>query len=130
MLRGGSSAAFLLRRMASARFLLASLLLAILLSAVLTAALASFGARALPAAVSKRLTAEQPVLDATAQIGAATAATATRVMGARLRWALPGVPLTMLRGLWSDPLVLPKPAGTVTVPLLQAVALGQARAHT
>src|SRR5262249_61274936 len=51
----GGRASFVLRRLRSARLLPASLLLVILTSTMITVGLASFGARALPAAEHRRL---------------------------------------------------------------------------
>ncbi|MGE5136266.1 MAG: FtsX-like permease family protein [Gemmatimonadota bacterium] len=129
MLRG-ARAPFTLRRMASTPLLLASLLLAILLATAVTAALASFGARALPAAVHQRLAAaRQTAITVTGQIGAARASADTAVIGSALRSAMPGVPLTLLTGRWSDQLQLPRPAGTAATSLIQAAALDRIAAH-
>jgi hypothetical protein len=121
---------FVLRRTRSAPLLPASLLLAILIAVTVTTGLASFGARALPAAVHQRLaTATATPVVASGQIGAARARADQAVIAASIRSALGQVPFTLASGRWSDQLVLPRPHGVTQAPLIQAAALSGVRAH-
>src|SRR5258708_27761613 len=117
----GAGAPFARGRMASARLLIGALLLAILLAGVATAALASFGARALPAAAHQRLGAiQQTTIGVVGQIGARQASTDTSAISMALHSALPDIPVTLLAAPWSRHLVLPPPTGTIGTPLIQA----------
>jgi hypothetical protein len=70
----GARASFVLRRLRSARLLPASLLLAILTSTMVTVGLASFGARALPAAEHRRLAnVSDATIEVSGQVGTARA---------------------------------------------------------
>jgi hypothetical protein len=120
----GARASFVLRRMGWARLLPASLLVAVLASTMVTVALASFGARALPAAEHRRLA---NVADATigisGQIGTARADADAKVIRASISSALRHTGFEMLSGRWSDQFALPKPRGYSEAPGLQAAAL-------
>jgi len=126
----GVRASFVLRRTRFAPLLPASLLLAVLTSVIVTTALASFGARALSAAVHKRLAiAPGTSIQVSGQISAATASADTPVIHSAMRSALGEVPFTMVAGRWSDVLALPEPHGGSQVPLIQAALLAGVRAH-
>src|SRR5260370_33061370 len=117
MLRG-ARARFALGRMASARLLIGALLLAILPAAGATAALASFGARALPAAPHQRLGAiQQTTIGVVGQIGARQASTDTSAISMALPSPRPALPVTPLAGRLSRHLVPPRPTGTKCPPL-------------
>jgi len=126
----GSRVMFVLRRTRSAPLLPASLLLAIFIAVTVTTGLASFGVRALPAAIHQRLAAAPatPIL-VSGQIGAARAQADQTIISASVRSALGGVPFTLASGRWSDQLALPTPHGASQAPLIQAAALGGVRAH-
>jgi hypothetical protein len=126
----GARSSFVLRRMRFARLLPVSLLLAVLTATIVTTALASFGIRALPAALHRRLahTQDTTVL-VSGQIGAARAGADAPVIVSSIRSALPGIPVSVVSGRWSDQLALPKPRGASQPPLLQAAVLGQVAAH-
>lgn len=126
----GSRVMFVLRRTRSAPLLPASLLLAILIAVTVTTGLASFGARALPAAVHQRLAAAPatPIV-VSGQIGAARARADQSVIRASIRSALGSVPFTLASGRWSDQLALPAPRGASQPPLIQAAALDGVRTH-
>src|SRR5215470_11852473 len=126
----GARASFVLRRLRSARLLPASLLLAILTSTTVTVGLASFSARALPAAEHQRLASvSDTTIEISGQVGAARADADARVIRSSVASALGGVGFGMLSGRWSDQLTLPKPRGQVQAPLIQAAVLGDAAAH-
>ncbi|HEY2551385.1 MAG TPA: FtsX-like permease family protein, partial [Streptosporangiaceae bacterium] len=125
-----SRGSFVLRRTLSAPLLPASLLLAILTSVIVTTALASFGARALPAAVHKQLaTAPATSILVTGQIGAAAARADLPVIRSSVRSALGAVPFALASARWSDQLTLPNPHGSSQVPLIQAASLDGVMAH-
>ncbi|MGI8451980.1 MAG: hypothetical protein ACR2MP_33320, partial [Streptosporangiaceae bacterium] len=95
----GSRVMFVLRRTRSAPLLPASLLLAILIAVTVTTGLASFGARALPAAVHQRLAAAPATpVGVSGQVGAARALADQSVIRASIRSALGSVPFTLARG--------------------------------
>jgi hypothetical protein len=126
----GARSSFVLRRMGFARLLPASLLLAILTATIVTTALASFGSRALPEALHRRLTqASGTSILVSGQVGAGQASSDTPAVTAEVRSALGRVPFTLVSGRWSDQLRLPKPRGASLPPLLQAAVLGQVTAH-
>jgi hypothetical protein len=128
----GARVPFVLRRAGSAPLLPASLLLAVLVSVLVTTALASFAARALPAAAHQRLarsSAATPI-QVSGQVDAATASADEPVIRAAIRSALGRVPFTMASARWSDQLALPRTGGGNQVPLIQAAVLGGAAAHT
>jgi hypothetical protein len=82
----GVRASFVLRRTRFAPLLPASLLLAVLTSVIVTTALASFGARALSAAVHKRLAiAPGTSIQVSGQIDAATASADMPVIRSAMR---------------------------------------------
>jgi hypothetical protein len=127
----GARSSFVLRRMGFARLLPASLLLAILTATIVTTALASFGSRALPEALHRRLTqASDTSILVSGQVGAGQASSDTTAVTSTVRSALGRVPFTLVSGRWSDQLKLPKPRGASLPPLLQAAVLSQAAAHT
>jgi len=126
----GSRVMFVLQRTRSAPLLPASLLLAILIAVTVTTGLASFAARALPAAVHHRLaTAPAAPIVVTGQIGAARARADQAVIRASIRSALGSVPFTLASGRWSDQLALPAPHGSSQPPQIQAAVLDGVRAH-
>ena len=126
----GSRASFVLRRTRFAPLVPASLLLAVLTSVTVTTALASFGARALPAAAHKRL-ADSPTTTilVSGQIGAARASADLHVIRAQMRSALGTVPFTLVSGRWSDQLTLPVPHSGNQTSQIQAAALDHVMAH-
>src|SRR5260370_23140626 len=106
--------------MAPAGVLMGALLLAIRPAAVATAALASFGARALPAAAHQRLGAiQQTTIGAVGQIAAMQASTDTSAISMALHPALPDIPVTLLPRRCSSHPVLPPPTGTIRTPPIQ-----------
>jgi hypothetical protein len=120
-----------LRRMGSTRLLAVSLLLVTLTSAGMAAALASFGARALPEAVHQRLAgAVGTSVRISGQIGTVTASADTPAIRSSVRSALGPVPFTLVSARFSDDLALPQPHGSITTPLLQAGVLGAASGQT
>jgi hypothetical protein len=126
MIRGS----FLARRVNSARLLLGTITLTVLITAALGAALACFEAQSLPQAVRAQL-AGNPALSIAAS-GAMTgpqAGPASRIIDSSLAGALAGVPYRLNRALWSDPLGLPAPRGSATVPLVEVAAPDHIRAH-
>ncbi|MBO0814289.1 MAG: hypothetical protein J2P30_03935, partial [Actinobacteria bacterium] len=126
----GARVSFVLRRLRSARLLPASLLLAILTSTMVTVGLASFGARALPAAEHRRLASvSDATIELSGQVGTARADADTRVIRSSVASALGGVGFGMLSGRWSDQLTLPKSRGEAQAPLIQAAVLGGVAAH-
>jgi hypothetical protein len=126
----GARSSFVLRRMGFARLLPASLLLAILTATIVTTALASFGSRALPEALHRRLTqASGTSILVSGQIGAGQASSDTPAVTGAIRSALGRVPFTLVSGRWSDQLRLPKTHGASLPPLLQAAVLSQVTAH-
>ena len=127
----GARSSFVLRRMGFARLLPASLLLAILTATVVTTALASFGSRALPEALHRRLAQASGIsILVTGQVGAGQASSDTPAVTAAVYSALGRVPFTLVTGRWSDQLRLPKPRGAGLPPLLQAAVLSRVTAHT
>ena len=119
---------FLLRRIASASPLLASLMLTVFIAAALLAALATFNAQVLPQAARRRLASSAQTAwpspgPSTPRWPADMPAVGTAIRGAF------GVPYRLDSALWSDPLVLPGPAGSQFVQLLEASAPGQLTAH-
>src|SRR5215472_5554661 len=126
----GARASFVLRRLRSARLLPASLLLAIVTSTMVTVGLASFGARALPAAEHQRLASvSDATIEISGQVGAARADADARVIRSSIASALGGVGFGMLSGRWSDQFTLPKSRGKLQTPLIQAAVLGGVAAH-
>jgi hypothetical protein len=126
----GSRASFVLRRTRFAPLVPASLLLAVLTSVIVTTALASFGARALPAAAHKRL-ADSPATTilVSGQIGAARAGADLPVIRTATRSALGTVPFTLISGRWSDQLTLPAPHRGNQITQIQAAVLDHVMAH-
>ena len=126
----GGRASFVLRRLRSARLLPASLLLAILISTMVTVGLASFGARALPAAEHRRLAnVPDATIEISGQVGPGRADTDARVIRSSVASALGGIRFGMLSGRWSDHFTLPKPRGEIQAPQIQAAVLGDVTVH-
>src|SRR5262249_42742785 len=126
----GARASFVLRRLRSARLLPASLLLAVLTSTMVTVGLASFGARALPAAEHRRLAnVANATIEIRGQVGTARADADARIIRSSISSALGGVPFGMLGGRWSDHFTLPKPRGAAQAPQIQAAVLRGVTAH-
>ena len=126
----GARASFVLRRMRWARLLPASLLLAVLASTMVTVALASFGARALPAAEHRRLAnVANATIEISGQIGTARADADAKVIRASISAALGHTGFQMLSGRWSDQLALPRPRGKSQAPGLQAAVLAGVTGH-
>src|SRR5215471_18752843 len=126
----GARVSFVLRRLRWARLLPASLLLAILTSTTVTVGLASFGARALPAAEHRRLASVSgATIEVSGQVGTGRADADTRVIRSSVASALGMVGFGMLSGRWSDQLTLPRPRGEIQTPLIQAAVLGDVAAH-
>lgn len=98
----------LTRRMEASWLLLASVLLTIFITASLLAALASFGAQALPAAAHRQL-ARSPGMSIVAigLVGAATERADTRAIHTAMDTAFGAVPYRLVEALWSDPLGFP-----------------------
>ncbi len=105
--------------------LLLSVLLSTLIAASLVAAFAGFSATALPQAVSAELRGSPRSISLSGAIDAAQARADQAVVSATIRRAFGGVPYTTATGIWSDPLGLPAPRTSKTVPLVQAAALTQ-----
>jgi hypothetical protein len=126
----GARASFVLRRLRSARLLPASLLLAILTSTMVTVGLASFGARALPAAEHRRLAnVSGATIEISGQVGTDRADADARVIRFSVAAALGRVGFGMLSARWSDQFTLPKSRGQIQAPLIQAAVLGGVAAH-
>src|SRR6516164_8935882 len=126
----GARASFVLCRLRSARLLPASLLLSVLTSTMVTVGLASFGARALPAAEHRRLAhVSDTTIEISGQVAAARADADARVIRSSVASALGGVGFGMLSGRWSDQLTLPKSRGEIQAPLIQAAVLDGIAAH-
>jgi hypothetical protein len=120
----------MLRRLGWARLLPASLLLAVLASTMVTVALASFGARALPAAEHRRLGGvSDATIEISGQIGTAKANADAKVIRASIAPALGHTGFQMLSGRWSDQLALPKPGGASQAPGIQAAAMDGVTGH-
>src|SRR5262249_56634230 len=99
------------------RLLPASLLLAVLTSTMVTVGLASFGARALPAAEHRRLAnVANATIEIRGQVGTARADADARIIRSSISSALGGVPFGMLSGRWSDHFTLPNPHGAAQAP--------------
>jgi hypothetical protein len=123
-------APFLLRRIASAWALLASLMLTVFIAAGLLAALATFNAQVLPQAARRQLVSSVHTgLAVSGPVDAAVARADMPAVGAAIRSAFGPVPDRLDSALWSDPLVLPGAAGSRVIRLLEAGAPGQLAAH-
>jgi hypothetical protein len=126
MIRGS----FLARRVNAARLLLGTIALTVLITAALGAALASFAAQSLPQAVRAQLTGNRALyITASGSMTGPQVRPASRIIDSSLAGALAGVPYQRDRALWSDPLGLPAPRGSATVPLVAVAALDGFRAH-
>jgi len=122
---------FLLRRIASAWPLLASLMLTVFIAAALLAALATFNAQVLPQAALRQLVSSaQTGMAVSGPVDATVARADMPAVGAAIRGAFGAVPYRLNSALWSDPLVLPGAAGSQVIRLLEAGAPGQLTAHT
>ena len=121
---------FLLRRIASAWPLLASLMLTVFIAAALLAALATFNAQVLPQAARRQLASSaQTGMAVSGPVDATVARADMPAVGAAIRGAFGAVPYRLNSALWSDPLVLPGAAGSRVIRLLEAGAPGQLTAH-
>ncbi|HEY6279159.1 MAG TPA: FtsX-like permease family protein [Streptosporangiaceae bacterium] len=110
--------------------LLTGVAVTVLITATLASALASFGSEELPLALHRQLARSAAVsIVISGQVNAATAAADTRAVRASMRNVLRDVPYQLDQALWSDPLGLPSPRGSRTVPLTEAVASGPIEAN-
>jgi hypothetical protein len=126
MIRGS----FLARRVNAARLLIGTITLTVLITAALGAALASFAAQSLPQAVRAQLTGNPAVsIAASGAMTGPQVGPASRIVASSLAGALAGVPYRLDRALWSDPLGLPAPRGSATVPIVEVAVLDGIRAH-
>ncbi|MGH3393171.1 MAG: FtsX-like permease family protein, partial [Streptosporangiaceae bacterium] len=124
-------APFLLRRMASAWLLLAAFMVTVFVAAALLAALASFNAQVLPQAARRQLTAasgQTGVVISGAVDASVAAADQSAVRGA-LASAFGSAPYHLDSALWSNPLGLPRAAGSRVIPLAEAAAPTHVRQH-
>src|ERR1700729_2768128 len=121
---------FLLRRIASAWPPTASLMLTVFIAAALLAALATFNAQVLPQAALRQLASSaQTGMAVSGPVDATVARADMPAVGAAIRGAFGAVPYRLNSALWSDPLVLPGPADSGVIRLLEAGAPGQLTAH-
>ena len=121
---------FLLRRIASAWPLLASLMLTVFVAAALLAALATFNAQVLPQAAHRQIVSSTRTgLAVSGPVDATVARADMPAVGAAIRGAFGPVPYRLNSALWSDPLVLPGAANSRVIRLLEAGAPGQLTAH-
>lgn len=117
-------------RMRSVWPLLLSVLLSTLIASSLVAAFAGFAATTLPQAVSAELAgAPHKSVAISGAIDASQERTDHRAVSATLAAAFGTVPFTVADAVWSDPIGLPAARGAKTVPIVQAAAMGQIRAH-
>jgi hypothetical protein len=127
----GMRAALILRRMRYSRVLLACILAAIVVITALVTALASFAARALPAAAKQQLTAARGTAIAVNLTSTPEqAGAADRLITSSMRQALPGAGFGLQRAQWSDPLNLPSPADGNSIWTAQVASMDGIRAHT
>jgi FtsX-like permease family protein len=113
-----------------ARLLPVSLLLAILTATMVTVALASFGARALPAAVHQRLAnVADATIEISGQVGTARADADAKAIHASIAAVLGHTGFRMFSGRWSDQLTLPRPGGQGQPPAIQAAVLDGVAGH-
>jgi hypothetical protein len=125
MIRGS----FLARRINAARLLLGTITLTVLITAALGAAQASFAAL-LPQAARAQLTGSPAVsIAVSGSMTGSQAGPASRIVRASLGRALSGFPYQLDRALWSDPLGLPAPKGSATIPLVEVASADGIRAH-
>jgi hypothetical protein len=114
----------LVPRMRSVWPLLLSVLLSTLIASSLVAAFAGFAATALPQAVSSELSsAPHKSIAISGAINAAQARTDRRAVRAAISQAFGGVPFTVARAVWSDPIGLRAAHGSKTVPIVQAATM-------
>jgi hypothetical protein len=126
----GRRSSILWPRMRSVWPLLISVLLSTLIASSLVAAFAGFGATALPQAVSSELvSAPHKSIAIVGAIDAQQVRNDHGVVDVTIGHAFGGIPFTVADGIWSDPLGLPARAGAKVVPIAQAAALDQIRAH-
>ena len=126
MIRGS----FLARRINSARLLLGTITLTVLITAALGAALASFAAQSLPEAARSQLIGSPALsIAVSGSMTASQVGPASRAVGGSLGGALSGVPYQIDRALWSDPLGLPAPKGSGTVPIVQVADVQRIQDH-
>jgi hypothetical protein len=97
---------------------------------MVTVGLASFGARALPAAEHRRLAnVSGATIEISGQVGTNRADADARVIRFSVAAALGRVGFGMLSARWSDQFTLPKSRGQIQAPLIQAAVLGGVAAH-
>src|SRR6516225_6304700 len=126
----GPRTPFLLRRIASAWPLLASLMLTVFIAAALLAALATFNAQVLPQAARRQLVSSAHTgMAVSGPVDATVARADMPAVGAAIRGAFGAAPYRLNSALWSDPLVLSGAAGGRVIRLLEAGAPGQLAAH-
>jgi hypothetical protein len=127
----GVKGPFLLRRMASAWLLLGAFMVTVLIAAALLAALASFNSQVLPQVARRQLTAAsgQTGIVVTGPVDAAIAAADQPAVRAALAAAFGPVPYHLDGAIWSNPLGLPRAAGSRVIRLAQAAAPAQVRQH-
>jgi FtsX-like permease family len=127
----GVRAPFLLRRMASAWLLLGAFAITVFIAAALLAALASFNAQVLPQAARRQLSAAsgQTGIVVSAPVDASIAAADQPAVRAALHDAFQSAPYHLSSAVWSNPLGLPRAAGSKVIPLAEAAAPGQIRQH-
>jgi hypothetical protein len=100
----GPASSFLLRRMGSSKLLLGSIFLSVLICSGLAAALVTFGTRSLPAAAQREfLRSGSTSIDVSAQLTAPLAAAGSHLVTSAAAAAFGPAPVTVDRGLWSDP---------------------------
>lgn len=117
--------------MASAWLLLGAFTVTVLIAAALLAALASFNAQVLPQVARRQLTAAsgQTGIVVTGAVDAAIAAADQPAVRSALAAAFGAAPYHLDGALWSNPLGLPRAAGSRVIRLTQAAAPDQVRQH-
>lgn len=117
------TAPLVVRRVGSARLVVAALLLIMITVATLAAALADLAGRALAqSAVRKLVGAAGTSLTIEGPLGEGAARADTAVIRSALRATFGAVPVTLYRSAWSQSLGLPAARGAAQVPLLAAAA--------
>ena len=125
MIRGS----FLARRINAARLLLGTITLTVLITAALGAAQASFAAL-LPQAARAQLTGSPAVSIAmSGSMSGSHVGLASRTVSASLAGALSGVPYQLDRAVWSNPLALPAPKRSATIPVVEVASVDGIQAH-
>ena len=125
MIRGS----FLARRINAARLLLGTITLTVLITTALGAAQASFAAL-LPQAARAQLTGSPAVSIAlSGSMSGSHVGSASRTVAASLAGALSGVPYQLDRAVWSNPLALPAPRRSATIPVVEVASVDGIQAH-